>query len=362
MTAGRPRSYSIQLNDNERAQLESFARSRSLPHALARRAKIVLRVADGMSNSDVCAKLDVSHPTVANWCRRYCADGIEGLYDLPPGYRCRTYNDDDIARLLSTALEQRPRDATHWTVRDLADETNISKSTVHRYLKLFGVQPHRTRGFTLSTDPFFVEKVRDIVGLYLNPPDNALVLCVDEKTQIQALERCQPILPMGLGYVEGVTHDYFRHGTTTLFAALNILEGTVIGQNMARHRHQEFIRFLNQIERDIPAGKIIHVILDDYAAHKHAKVQAWLVRHPRWTFHFTPTSSSWLNAVEGFFAKLSKRRLKRGVFRSIVDLPAAINRFLNETNDDPKPFTWTADPDKIIAAVKRGHQVLDSTH
>ena len=218
------------------------------------------------------------------------------------------------------------------------------------------------RQFKLSNDPDFVAKLRDVVGLYVDPPAHAIVLSVDEKSQIQALDRTQPGLPMKKGRLGTMTHDYKRHGTTTLFAALNVLEGKVIGRCMQRHRHQEFIRFLNAIEADIPAGKGVHVILDNYAAHKHAKVRAWLGRHERFTFHFVPTSCSWLNAVEGFFAKLSKRRLKRGVFRSIVDLQIAINRFLDETNDNPKPFTWTADPDKIIAAVKRGHQVLDSIH
>ena len=216
--------------------------------------------------------------------------------------------------------------------------------------------------FKLSNDPDFVAKLRDVVGLYVDPPAHAIVLSVDEKSQIQALDRTQPGLPMKKGRLGTMTHDYKRHGTTTLFAALNVLGGKVIGRCMQRHRHQEFIRFLNAIEADIPAGKGVHVILDNYAAHKHAKVRAWLGRHERFTFHFVPTSCSWLNAVEGFFAKLSKRRLKRGVFRSIVDLQVAINRFLDETNDNPKPFTWTANPDKIIAAVKRGHQVLDSIH
>jgi transposase len=218
------------------------------------------------------------------------------------------------------------------------------------------------RQFKLSNDPDFIPKLRDVVGLYVDPPAHAIVLSVDEKSQIQALDRTQPGLPMKKGRAGTMTHDYKRNGTTTLFAALNVLEGKVIGRCMQRHRHQEFIRFLNTIEREVPAGKIVHVILDNYAAHKHPKVRAWLGRHPRFVFHFVPTSCSWLNAVEGFFAKLSKRRLKRGVFRSIVDLQAAINRFLHETNDDPKPFKWTADPAKIIAAVKRGHQVLDSIH
>jgi transposase len=225
-----------------------------------------------------------------------------------------------------------------------------------------GLQPHRYRQFKLSNDPNFVDKLRDVVGLYVDPPAHAIVLSLDEKSQIQALDRTQPGLPLKKGRLGTMTHDYKRHGTTTLFAALNVLDGTVIGRNMQRHRHQEFMRFLNAIEAEVPAGKMVHVILDNYAAHKHPKVRAWLDRHERFVFHFTPTSCSWLNAVEGFFARLSRRRLKRGVFRSVVDLQAAINRFLAETNAEPKPFTWTADPDKIIAAVRRGqHQALPAT-
>ena len=244
----------------------------------------------------------------------------------------------------------------------MAAAAGISISSVQRIWRAHGLQPHRVRQFKLSKDPAFVAKLRDVVGLYVDPPAQAIVLSVDEKSQIQALDRSQPGLPMKKGRCGTMTHDYKRHGTTTLFAALNVLDGTVIGRNMQRHRHQEFIRFLNAIERDVPSGKAIHAIVDNYATHKHPKVKAWLERHPRWTFHFTPTSASWLNAVEGFFAKLTRRRLKRGVFRSVHDLQRAINRFVAETNDDPKPFVWTADPDQIIAAVRRGHQVLDTIH
>ena len=234
--------------------------------------------------------------------------------------------------------------------------------TVQRICRAHGLEPHRSRQIKLSNDSEFVEKLRDVVGLYLDPPAHAVVLSVDEKSQIQALDRTQPGLPIKKGRAGTMTHDYKRHGTTTLFAALNVLDGTVIGRNMQRHRHQEFIRFLNAIEREVPAGKLVHAILDNYAAHKHPAVRAWLARHPRWSFHFTPTSASWLNAVEGFFAILTKRRLKRGVFRSVYDLQSAINRFLEEHNGQSKPFVWTADPDKIIAAVRRGHQVLDLIH
>ena len=244
----------------------------------------------------------------------------------------------------------------------MAEAAGVSVSSVQRIWRAHGLQPHRVRQFKLSQDPAFVDKLRDIVGLYVDPPAHAVVLSVDEKSQIQALDRTQPGLPMKKGRAGTMTHDYKRHGTTTLFAAMNVLDGTVIGRYMQRHRHQEFIRFLNAVEREVPAGKMIHAILDNYAAHKHPKVRKWLARHPRWTFHFTPTSASWLNAVEGFFAKLTKRRLKRGVFRSVVDLQAAINRFLDDHNAQSKPFQWTADPDKIIAAVRRGHQALDSIH
>jgi len=244
----------------------------------------------------------------------------------------------------------------------MARAAGVSMSSVQRIWRAHGLEPHRVRQFKLSNDPNFVPKLRDVVGLYVDPPAHAIVLSVAEKSQIQALDRTQPGLPLKKGRAGTMTHDYKRHGTTTLFAALNVLNGTVIGRHMQRHRHQEFIRFLNAVEAEVPAGKVIHAILDNYAAHKHPKVHQWLARHPRWTFHFTPTSCSWLNAVEGFFAKLTKRRLKRGAFRSIVDLQATINRFLAEHNAAPRPFRWTADPEKIIAAVRRGHQVLDSIH
>jgi hypothetical protein len=244
----------------------------------------------------------------------------------------------------------------------MAAASGISLRSVQRIWAAHGLQPHRVRRFKLSQDPAFAAKLRDVVGLYLDPPAHSLVLSVDEKSQIQALDRTQPDLPMKPGRAGTMTHDYIRNGTTTLFAALNVLDGTVIGQCMQRHRHQEFLRFLNRLERDIPAGRLIHVILDNYGSHKHPKVRAWLVRHPRWTFHFTPTSASRLNAVEGFFANLTRRRLQRGVFHSLVDLQAAINRYLTEHNCSPKPFTWTADPDRIIEKINRGHQAIASNH
>jgi transposase len=288
------------------------------------------------------------------------ADGLLRDKTRPP--RIAPLGQAVIDRVVALTGTDPPGETTHWTAAAMAEATGISVSSVQRIWRTHGLQPHRVRQFKLSNDPQFVAKLRDIVGLYVNPPDHAIVLSVDEKSQIQALDRTQPGLPMKKGRAGTMTHDYKRHGTTTLFAALDILEGKVIGQCMKRHRHQEFIRFLNVIDARTPAKLTVHVIVDNYAAHKHPKVLEWLARHPRFVFHFTPTSASWLNAVEGLFALLSKRRLKRGIFRSVNELKDAIHDFIADTNANPKPFIWTKDPDKIIAAVKRGHQVLDSVH
>jgi transposase len=302
-------------------------------------------------------------PTIWRWQARFMAEGVDGLLHdatrpagkppLPPAV---------IERVVEMTQAEPPGEATHWTCRAMAKVAGVSHRSVQRIWAAHGLKPHRMRTFKLSTDPKFAAKVQDVVGLYVDPPEHALVLSVDEKSQIQALDRTQPGLPMKRGRCGTMTHDYKRHGTTTLFAALNVLEGKVIGQCMARHRHQEFIRFLNKINRETPAWRELHLIVDNYATHKHPKVRAWLERHKRFHFHFTPTSASWLNAVEGFFAKLTRQRLKRGVFKGIVDLQAAINRYLAETNDNPKPFTWTADPDAIIEKVRRGKQALESIH
>src|ERR671912_529764 len=265
-----------------------------------------------------------------------------------------------VERVVELTLAEPPGEATHWTGRAMARTIGISLRSVQRIWAAHRLAPHRVRTFKLSTDPAFVPKLRDVVGLYLHPPAHAIVLSVDEKSQIQALDRTQPGLPMREGRPATATHDYERHGTTTLFAALNVLDGTVLGRCMQRHRHQEFLRFLNAVEAAVPAGKQVHAIMDNYGTHKHPKVMAWLARHPRWTFHFTPTSASWLNAVEGFFAKLTKRRLKRGVFHSLVSLQEAINRFVAEANAEPRPFHWTKDPNRILEKVSRGHQALDA--
>ena len=353
----------INLSPADRRRLEALVRDRNAAQKHVWRAEIVLLSAEGVGTNEIMRRIGKSKTCVWRWQKRFAEEGFEGLLrDKTRPSRIPPLGSDVSERVVALTLTDPPAEATHWTGAMMAKRTGISVSSVHRIWRAHGLQPHRVRQFKLSNDPNFVSKLRDVVGLYVDPPAHAIVLSLDEKSQIQALDRSQPGLPMKKGRAGTMTHDYKRNGTTTLFAALDILEGKVIGRCMQRHRHQEFIRFLNTIEREVPAGKIVHVILDNYAAHKHPKVRAWLGRHPRFVFHFVPTSCSWLNAVEGFFAKLSKRRLKRGVFRSIVDLQAAINRFLEETNHDPKPFTWTAKPDKIIAAVKRGHQVLDSIH
>jgi transposase len=353
MPRGRPRKFELTLSDTERAQLTAFAASRSLPHGLVRRAQIILRSAEGEANSAIARRFGVSIPLIGHWRTRFRAHGLAGLYDAPRHGRPRTHDDDEVAGMLRTVLQSRPKDATPWTVRGVAAKTGISKSTVQRYFTLFGVQPHRTKSFKLSPDPFFVEKVRDIVGLYLNPPDNALVLCVDEKSQIQALERTQPTLPLGLGYVEGVTHDDTRHGTTTLFAALDIQTGDIFAECKRRHRHQEFLAFLADIDATVPAHLDVHLILDNYGTHKHRKVRAWLARHPRFHLHFTPTYASWLNQVERWFALITQRAIRRGSFRTVRELVERIDRFVKRYNETARPFRWTATADSILAKLDR---------
>jgi transposase len=353
----------ITVSAADRRRLEAVVRDGNSAQKHAWRAAIVLLTADGLGMNAIMRQTGRSKTCVWRWQERFMQEGVEGLLrDKTRPSRIPPLDDAVRDRVLALTRTDPPGETTHWTGAMMAKAAGISVSSVQRIWRAHGLQPHRVRQFKLSNDPQFVAKLRDVVGLYVDPPAHAIVLSVDEKSQIQALDRTQPGLPLKKGRAGTMTHDYKRNGTTTLFAAFNVLDGTVIGRNMQRHRHQEFIRFLNAIEAQIPAGKLVHVVLDNYAAHKHPKVMAWLGRHPRFTFHFTPTSCSWLNAVEGFFAKLTRRRLKRGVFRSVVDLQAAINRFLDDHNAEPKPFTWTADPDRIIAAVRRGHQVLDSIH
>jgi len=320
--------------------------------------------ADRVGTVEIMRRTGLSKPSVWRWQERYVEVGVDGLLrDKTRPSRVPPLDQAKVAEVIRHTLEDAPPgEATHWTVRAMAGVSGVSPAKVHEIWQTAGLAPHRVRRFKLSNDPAFAQKVEDVVGLYVDPPAHAVVLSVDEKSQIQALDRTQPGLPMKPGRLGTMTHDYKRHGTTTLFAALNVLDGTVLGRCMQRHRNQEFIRFLGAIERAIPAGKVIHVILDNYAAHKHPNVRNWLARHPRWTFHFTPTSCSWLNAVEGFFAKLTRRRLKRGVFHSVVSLQQAINRFIGHHNQEPQPFVWRADPKEIIAAAKRGHQMLETIH
>jgi len=354
---------SITVSPSDRLRLEALVRDRNAPQKHVWRAEIVLLSADGYGTNEIKRRTDKSKTCVWRWQERFMQQGFEGLlHDKTRRSRIPPLGAEVAARVVALTQTDPPAEATHWTATMMAKAAGISASSAQRIWRAHGLQPHRIRQFKLSNDPNFVDKLHDVVGLYVNPPEHAIVLSVDEKSQIQALDRTQPGLPLKKGRAATMTHDYKRNGTTTLFAAFDVLEGKVIGRCMQKHRHQEFIRFLNQIEAQVPANRAVHVILDNYATHKHPKVRKWLDRHPRFTFHFTPTSSSWLNAVEGFFAKLSRRRLKRGVFRSVRELKAAISRFLDETNNDPKPFTWTADPDKIVAAVKRGHQLLDSIH
>ena len=353
----------MNVTSEDRRRLEAIVRDGNRRQKHVARAKVILATGEGCGTTEIINRSGLSKPVVWRWQERFMREGVDGLLrdkTRKPGKAPTPAA--TVQRVVDLTMADPPGEATHWTLRMMAKTVGIGASTVQRIWKAHGLQPHRVCSFKLSKDPRFVEKLWDVVGLYVDPPAHAVVLSVDEKSQIQALDRTQPGLPMKKGRTGTMTHDYKRHGTTTLFAALDVLEGTVLGRCMQRHRHQEFLRFLNTIEAKVPAGKLIHVILDNYATHKHPKVRAWLTRHPRFTFHFTPTSASWLNAVESFFAKLTRRRLKRGVFRSVVDLQAAINRFVAETNAQPMPFVWTADPNRVVAAVRRGKQVMESLH
>ena len=341
------------LTDEQREQMTVLSESTSMPYGLVQRARIVLACAQGLTNSAVAKRLAVSPSAVGKWRRRFLERGVQGLHDeLRPG-RPRTYDDEKVAELINRALQEKPDHAGAWSVRLMAEAEGVSKSTVQRWFSLFGVKPHLSDTFKLSSDPFFIEKVRDVTGLYLNPPDNAMVLCVDEKSQIQALNRTQPTLPLGLGYVEGYTHDYIRHGTTTLFAALDVATGKVIGKCSKRHRHQEFLAFLRLIDRETPRELDIHLVLDNYATHKHPKVQAWLAKRPRYHLHFTPTSASWLNQVERWFGLISQRAIKRGSFDSVAELVKTIEAFIANHNASASPFIWVATAESIFGKLER---------
>src|SRR5262249_13282666 len=353
----------VVLSAAEREQLAAIAADRNRPRKHIERAQIVLASADRHPVQQVAQIIGVSRSTVWRWQQRFAESGIDGLLrdkTRKPGKA--PIAAETAARVVAMACTEPPHEATHWTGRAMAKAIGISLGSVQRIWQAHKLQPHRLRTFKRSRDPSFADKLTDVVGLYVDPPAHAAVLSLDEKSKIQALDRTQPGLPIKPGRCQTMTHDYKRHGTTPLFAALSVLDGTVIDRCMQRHRHIEFIRFLNAVEREVPADKSIHVVLDNYATHKHPKVTAWLARHPRFTFHFTPTSCSWANAVEGLFAKLTRQRLKRGAFTSIVELQAAINRFITEINDKPKPFVWTKSADAILAAVNRGRQALEAIH
>jgi len=351
----------ITLTAEARQELETVARSRRTPQGLGRRAQIVLLTADGLSPGKIGQELGVSQPTVRAWRQRYVEAGLAGLRNEARPGRPRSLGDQEVADLMQKVLSTRPKNATHWSVRSFGAAHGISKDMTHRLMRLFALQPHRSKAFKLSNDPLFVEKVRDIVGLYLQPPTHALVLCVDEKSQIQALERTQPGLPMGLGYAEGFTHDYVRHGTTTLFAALNVANGQVLTRCQPRHRHQEFLAFLRDIDAAVPPDQAIHLILDNYASHKHPKVRASLARHPRFHLHFTPTYSSWLNQVERWFALITQHAIRRNSFPSVRALIAQIRTYVKTHNDDATPFRWVATADDILEKLRRLTKVISAT-
>lgn len=346
-------AVAIALTVEERRELEGLSRRRKTAQGLARRARIVLLAAEGLFNKEIAARLDADVNTVGKWRRRYAERRLDGLYDEPRPGAPRRIGDDAITETIRLTLETTPPDATHWSLRSMARAVGHAPSTIHRIWRAFGLQPHRTETFKLSTDPFFVEKVRDIVGLYLAPPERALVLCVDEKSQVQALDRSQPLLPMRPGQVERRTHDYKRHGTASLFAALDVATGKLIGQCFPRHRSREFRKFLDRIEANVPDDLDIHVVMDNYATHKTKPIRNWFAKRPHWHVHFTPTGASWLNQVERFFALLTEKQLRRGVHRSTKELEQAILEYIDTVNENPRPFNWTKSADEILAAIQR---------
>ncbi len=353
----------LPITPEQRKTLEAWIAAGNSPQKVAFRASVVLLASDGMANRKIAHQLGTSRPTVILWRQRFAAGGPAALVNNASGRgRKPEIPVEKIKQIVDATLQTKPRAATHWSVRTMAAAQGISPASVQRIWDAHGLEPHRTRSFKLSRDKRFVEKLTDVVGLYLNPPDQALVLCVDEKSQIQALDRTQPGLPMKKGRCGTMTHDYKRHGTTTLFAALNVLEGTVIGECMPRHRHQEFLKFLRRLDREFSPELALHLIVDNYGTHKHEKVKNWLAKHPRFQLHFTPTSSSWLNLIERWFGKLTEKRIRRGTFYSVNDLIEAIEEYLKENNKHPKPFIWTATVKKILAKVQHCKAILETVH
>ncbi len=349
---GRPVAALV-LSAEEKAYLERQVRRHRVARSLSERCRIILRCADGLTSKAVGVELGVHEHTVGKWRRRFLKNRIDGLFDEARPGRPRSIDDDQVAAVIEHTLATTPHDATHWSIRSMAKQTGLSHTTIRRIWTAFGLQPHRSETFKLSTDPLFVDKVRDIVGLYLSPPDRALVLCVDEKSQIQALDREQPVLPMMPGMPERRTHNYGRHGTTSLFAALDVASGFVIGKCYKRHRASEFLDFLKEIDARVPDDLDIHVVMDNYATHKTPRIKAWLARRPRYHVHFTPTSASWINQVERWFAELTRKQIQRGVHTSVNQLEADIRAFIEAHNTDPKPYRWTKSADEILASVKR---------
>jgi transposase len=349
---GRPKAK-FELADEERDELRRMARRRTIGAATALRARIVLKCAAGADDQDVAEEMGIHRLTVGKWRRRFTKKRLDGLLDDPRPGRPRTVTDHDVEQIVDTTLHEKPRASTHWSSRTLAEQLGVTQSAVHRVWKAFGLRPDRTETFSLSKDPQFFEKLRDIVGLYMSPPDNALVLCVDEKSQMQALDRSQPLLPMLPTHPERRTNTYVRHGTTSLFAALDIATGRVIGKTYRRHRAKEFLRFLAEIDAAVPEELDVHLVMDNYGTHKTHAVQRWLLRRPRFHVHFTPTSSSWLNMVESFFSIVDRRVTRRGVHRSTRSLETDIRAFLEAHNEDPKPFVWTKTADEIVESLKR---------
>ena len=353
----------IVLSDDERAQLEAWARRRSSAQALALRSRIVLAAAEGPNNTEIAAELGLAVSSVRKWRNRFAEHRLDGLSDEPRPGRPRTITDEQVDAVITKTLESTPKDATHWSTRSMAKEVGLTQTAVSRIWRAFGLQPHRQDTFKLSKDPLFVEKIHDVVGLYLNPPERAVVLCVDEKSQIQALDRTAPILPMLPGVPERATHDYKRAGTSSLYAALDLTTGKVIGRLHSRHRAIEFKQFLNTIDREVPADLDVHIVLDNSSTHKTPAIQRWLLAHPRFSLHFTPTSSSWLNLVERWFGELTAKLLKRGTHRSVRELNTDIRAWMQTWNDDPRPYVWTKTADQILDSIRRYcDRINDSRH
>lgn len=358
-----PRLPELVLSDEERETLTRWERRRKSSQALALRCRIVLACAEGKSNTAVAKELGVTYPTVGKWRSRFVVNRLDGLMDEPRPGAPRTITDEQVEEVVIRTLETKPENATHWSTRGMAAATGMSQTAIVRIWNAFGLQPHRTETFKLSSDPQFIEKVRDVVGLYLNPPDRAIVLCVDEKSQVQALDRSQPLLPLTCGTPERHTHDYARNGTTSLFSALNVATGEVIGKCLRRHRAKEFLRFMNEVDKAIPEeeGVEIHIVMDNASTHKTDQVKRWFTRRPRYHIHFTPTGSSWLNQVERFFAEITNKRIRRGAFRSVRHLENAIHSYLAEHNENPRPFRWTATADLILEKVQSVCQRINNS-